>query len=202
MISCIARSVLWRKPRAAFDPNRVYEIGYTHNPPYQIHRPGKVPRGFAVAIIADPVPKAAHLDSVRLKQVLLNRVGNSMKFTQCGAVNVHLSYIDGEAPELLFQVTDTGIGMEDAKQSQMFEPFVQGDDSTGRRFGGSGLGLAISRQLVVMMGGRICFESAAGDGSVFSFTVPMKEPKKHLCCGYRNHLCAGSTIRFTVPGIY
>jgi signal transduction histidine kinase/CheY-like chemotaxis protein len=124
--------------------------------------------------VAGSVPSRVYLDPVRVKQVLLNLVGNALKFTESGEVRVNVDYRAGDAPALLFQVTDTGIGIDGETHSQLFEPFVQGDDSTGRRFGGSGLGLAISRQLVEMMGGEIWFESSADQGSAFSFSIPVK----------------------------
>lgn len=122
--------------------------------------------------VADNVPAWIRTDPVRVKQILLNLVGNSVKFTERGWVRIHIQVTTDPVPTLLFQVSDTGIGIAAGKHATMFEPFVQADGSTVRKFGGSGLGLAISKQLVGMMGGRIWFESSPGTGSVFSFTTP------------------------------
>ncbi len=113
-------------------------------------------------------------DRNRLQQVLLNLVGNAIKFTDSGFVKlkVHTS----EAKELNFMVEDSGIGIPPEKQAFIFDAFRQADGSTTRRFGGTGLGLAISQKLVVLMGGTIKVESEAGLGSRFWFSIPIKTP--------------------------
>jgi PAS domain S-box-containing protein len=115
-------------------------------------------------------------DPTRLQQVLLNLLGNAVKFTESGAVTLRVApHEDSATPSALrFTVTDTGIGIADDKLSRVFEPFTQADSSTTRRFGGSGLGLTISRRLVELMGGRIWATSSVGKGSVFSFAVPFE----------------------------
>ncbi|MBF0399548.1 MAG: CHASE domain-containing protein [Magnetococcales bacterium] len=111
-------------------------------------------------------------DSTRLRQVVLNLVGNAIKFTEKGKVTVAVR--PDIQPDLLhFSVTDTGIGMTPAQSAKVFEAFTQADASTTRRFGGTGLGTTISKQIVEMMGGRIWVESEAGKGTVFHFTVHM-----------------------------
>jgi signal transduction histidine kinase len=103
-------------------------------------------------------------DPTRLQQVLLNLLGNAIKFTQSGEVSLRVAP-DGDSSvpaALRFTVSDTGIGIPGEKLSQVFERFTQADSSTTRRFGGSGLGLTISKRLVELMGGRICGESASG----------------------------------------
>ncbi len=123
------------------------------------------------AEVAGETPTLVHADPLRLEQVLLNLLGNAIKFTERGWVRLHVSLPPLEEPSLLFRVSDTGIGIPPDKTDKIFQPFRQADGSMVRRFGGSGLGLAISRQLVEMMGGQIWFESTPGQGSTFFFTV-------------------------------
>ena len=115
-----------------------------------------------------------HGDPVRVRQVMLNLVGNALKFTEQGDVTVRVSIAGGPAPDrVLFEVTDTGIGMTEESKSRLFQKFTQADSSISRRFGGTGLGLAISRELVELMGGTIGVDSVLGEGSRFYFTLPM-----------------------------
>jgi len=115
-------------------------------------------------------------DPTRLQQVLLNLLGNAIKFTQSGEVTLRVAaHGDSRVPTALrFTVSDTGIGIPEEKLDQIFERFTQADSSTTRRFGGSGLGLTISRRLVELMGGRIWVESVVGEGSTFAFAVPFE----------------------------
>jgi PAS domain S-box-containing protein len=114
-------------------------------------------------------------DEIRLRQVLLNLVGNAIKFTAAGRVSLDVRYADRECGRLRFSVADTGIGMTEAAQARLFERFTQADGSVSRRFGGTGLGLAISRDLIELMDGSITVESRLGEGSVFSIEVPLPE---------------------------
>ena len=112
-------------------------------------------------------------DPGRLRQVIVNLVGNAIKFTDRGQVLVQVQ-VESAAPDatmLHYFVSDSGIGVPADKQEKIFEPFKQADGSTTRRFGGTGLGLAISTTLVDLMGGRIWLESAPHEGSTFHFTV-------------------------------
>ncbi len=123
--------------------------------------------------IDQTTPKSPLGDGTRIRQVLLNLVGNAVKFTPKGSVVVTVSGypLPGDAVEICFSVEDTGIGISAEKISDLFEPFSQADASTTRRYGGTGLGLAISRRLTELMGGRIWVKSSEGKGSTFSFTV-------------------------------
>jgi CheY-like chemotaxis protein len=129
-----------------------------------------------VCEIAPGVPNDLVGDPTRLRQVLLNLLGNAIKFTESGEVSLRVTQ-DGNfavPTALRFAVSDTGIGIPSQKLGRVFERFTQADSSTTRRFGGSGLGLTISRRLVELMGGRIWVESGVGKGSVFSFAVPFE----------------------------
>ena len=119
------------------------------------------------------VPDRLVGDRGRIRQVLVNLIGNGIKFTEKGRVKVKVQLKSEDAHEVLlhFQVSDTGIGIEPEKQETIFESFTQAESSTTRTHGGTGLGLAISRKLVEMMDGQIWVESRPGEGSVFHFTV-------------------------------
>ncbi len=125
--------------------------------------------------IASGVPAFVTGDSCRLRQVLVNLIGNSLKFTESGEISVRVRNDHEENGECLlhFEVADTGIGIPEEKQQSIFNPFTQADDSTTRKFGGTGLGLAISARLVDMMSGKLWVESRAGGGSTFHFTAMM-----------------------------
>ncbi len=123
--------------------------------------------------VSDDFPALVSGDALRLRQVILNLVGNAVKFTQNGSVSVKAAYLGMRDNKLLrqFSVADTGIGIAREKHSSIFREFEQADASTTRRFGGTGLGLAISRKLIQLMGGKIWLESEVGQGSTFHFTA-------------------------------
>ena len=130
--------------------------------------------------IDDDVPALVGGDSGRLRQVLMNLVGNAVKFTERGEVAVTVKRAPAGkalAPAgscvLLFSVRDTGIGIDPEARGRLFKAFAQADGSTTRRFGGTGLGLVICKQLVEMMGGEIDIESRPGEGSTFWFTATL-----------------------------
>ncbi|OHE70509.1 MAG: hypothetical protein A2007_03275 [Verrucomicrobia bacterium GWC2_42_7] len=118
-------------------------------------------------------------DAMRLRQVLINLIGNAIKFTSCGFVKLALNAeaVNSDAVQLIFSVQDTGIGIDEADQKRIFEPFTQADSSTTRKFGGTGLGLAISSTLIRMMGGELSLVSNKNEGSTFSFSIEAKIPQ-------------------------
>jgi PAS domain S-box-containing protein len=121
--------------------------------------------------IAEDVPGTVYGDPNRLRQVLANLLANAIKFTEHGSVTVR---VEADGPGVVrFSITDTGIGIDADALSGLFQPFVQADVSTSRRYGGTGLGLAISRQIVELMGGSIDVMSTPGSGSTFWFTVKL-----------------------------
>jgi len=128
--------------------------------------------------VADEVPLAVEGDPNRLRQILINLIGNSLKFTHEGEiyVGVSLHLVAEEAVVLRFLVQDTGIGVPPDKQELIFQPFSQADGSMTRRYGGTGLGLTISTRLVELMGGQIWLDSEPGRGSSFYFTAVLRRP--------------------------
>jgi PAS domain S-box-containing protein len=122
------------------------------------------------------VPDTLVGDPARVKQILINLIGNGIKFTDKGgvALRVQLESSVADINNIRFEVEDTGIGISRDAQAQLFQKFAQGDTSTTRRFGGTGLGLAICKQLVELMQGEISLKSEPGKGSCFSFVIPFK----------------------------
>jgi len=120
----------------------------------------------------DVLPETILTDPLRLRQVLVNLLGNAIKFTDRGEVRLAVRFApDDEPPRLRFDVSDTGIGMDDSQMAKLFQPFTQVDSSTTRSFGGTGLGLCISKRLTEALGGEIQVRSAPGRGSTFSVLI-------------------------------
>jgi signal transduction histidine kinase len=134
-------------------------------------RPLAADKGLEFAIeVADDLP-IAHGDGGRLTQCLMNLAGNALKFTRKGRVTIGVALEDGQ---LIYRVSDTGIGIAPEELQNVFAEFRQVDATVTRQFGGTGLGLSISKKFVEMHGGRIWVESRVGEGSTFYFSVPLR----------------------------
>ncbi|GAB0056901.1 Sensor histidine kinase RcsC [Candidatus Magnetaquicoccaceae bacterium FCR-1] len=139
-----------------------------------IIRESATAKGIEAALSLEPgLPRQVRGDPQRLRQVLLNLLGNAIKFTHQGGIALRARQVDGGMIQFLVQ--DTGIGIPEDRLKEIFQPFTQGDASTPRRFGGTGLGLNICHQLVTLMGGRIWVESRMGSGSIFYVQLPLGE---------------------------
>ncbi len=144
----------------------------------ELVRPLTLGRDLAVEVRASGVPDQVMCDPTRFRQVLINLMGNAVKFTPGGSVRLELRYEAAPgAGRLTADVTDTGIGMTPGQMEGLFQPFTQADSSTTRRFGGTGLGLAVSRRLAELMGGTLTAESRHGQGSRFTLSLPARAVK-------------------------
>ena len=130
-------------------------------------------KGLALRIDLSALPPRLHGDATRTGQLLINYVGNALKFTERGSIDVSAGIVDSDADRLLvrFAVSDTGVGLAAGEAARVFEAFEQGDNSSTRAHGGTGLGLAISRHLAALMGGKTGVDSVPGGGSCFWFTA-------------------------------
>jgi signal transduction histidine kinase/ActR/RegA family two-component response regulator len=139
-----------------------------------LFRPNCINKGLDFEVLcSDQLPQTIQTDPVRLRQCLVNLVGNAIKFTETGHIYLHvgLEIID-TVPHIHFDVEDTGVGIPKDRQDQIFEAFTQADGSTTRKFGGTGLGLTITRQIVELLDGKISLYSEPGNGSVFTISLP------------------------------
>lgn len=129
---------------------------------------------------ATSVPRSIQTDPVRVRQILINLIGNAVKFTAVGEVRVTVWFeLLVDQPQLLISVRDTGIGMDAEQIQRLFLPFEQGDATTERRFGGTGIGLAIAKHYAQLLGGDITVDSEVGQGSTFTFTMPIVRTDDH-----------------------
>jgi signal transduction histidine kinase/ActR/RegA family two-component response regulator len=162
-----------------FEPESIpFSVRHSINSVVQLLEPKARDQGLQVRTsVADDVPAYLNGDPSRIGQILLNLVGNAIKFTRQGAIEIAASHrvaSDGLI-ELRIEVTDSGVGIPPDVQASLFSPFTQADTSVARKYGGTGLGLAICRQLCQAMGGDIGVESEAGHGSKFWFTLQCRE---------------------------
>ncbi|MGO8749234.1 MAG: ATP-binding protein [Thermoguttaceae bacterium] len=120
-----------------------------------------------------PIPQTIQIDPTRLRQILVNLVGNAVKFTEIGEVKIAVRLVDRDTtePKLRIEVIDMGVGMSPQQLERLFQPFQQADASTTRKFGGTGLGLVISKRLAELLGGNITASSVPGKGSIFTLTI-------------------------------
>jgi signal transduction histidine kinase len=155
--------------------NHPYDLRHCVEEACELITPKAMEKGLDVVILIDPAtPSIVVGDVTRLRQVLVNLVGNAVKFTAKGEVVLTVGSRPAVAPgeiELQVAVRDSGIGIPKEKQNRLFQSFSQVDSSTTRQFGGTGLGLAICKQLVELLGGKIWIESEGGKGSTFHFTI-------------------------------
>ena len=141
-------------------------------------KPAAENKGIKLTLDYDPdLPVRVHADDGRLRQILMNLLGNAVKFTEQGEIAVRLRQSSEDAEKIEFCVSDTGIGMTEQQLHRVFERFAQADTSISRTYGGTGLGLAISQHMVTLMGGKISVLSQTGQGSVFTFTIKVQPAK-------------------------
>jgi PAS domain S-box-containing protein len=151
------------------------------------------------------IPQIIYSDPLRMRQILINLVGNAIKFTETGSVRLVARLVDGPHPSPLFRidVVDTGVGLSPAEIGKLFRPFNQADSSTTRRFGGTGLGLTISKRLAQMLGGDITVRSEPGRGSTFSVTLAPGDLKGVLRMPRRPaRLLATTSAQPSLPAIH
>ena len=162
--------------RVAHEP---FELRHAIRACARLVTPAAEQKGLSLRIeIADALPHNVCGDGLRLRQVLLNLLGNAVKFTATGAVTVRAAEADGE---LAISVRDTGLGIPVARQSAVFEAFEQGEATTAAQFGGTGLGLPISARLAALMGGRLTLASTPGEGACFTLTLPLVAADEGAC---------------------
>ena len=158
-----------------------FDLGETIESAVALLVPRAKEKGIALSVSIETAARGCfHGDPTRLRQVVLNLVGNAVKFTDAGSVSVTADVHEQQVgpPLVSVAVTDSGIGLTEEARGRLFEKFTQGDSSISRRFGGTGLGLAICHELIGLMGGTITAEGAPGRGSRFAFTIPLLRASK------------------------
>jgi len=152
-----------------------FDVAGIANEVVQAVMPAARKRGTKVTLRCEPDIGSMSGDVTKVRQILLNLLANACKFTDKGLVTLTISRVlTGERAELMFALRDSGIGMTAEQVARLFQPFMQADASTTRRFGGTGLGLAISKRFAELMGGRIGVESVVGEGSTFTLWLPVE----------------------------
>ena len=153
-------------------------------------------KGITFRSVIDPaVPAQICGDDLRIRQILINLLGNAVKFTSTGSVSLHVATAaESGDPVLVFAVEDTGIGISPETMEVLFQPFTQAEMKLNRTHGGTGLGLAISQRLAVAMGGKITIDSTLGKGSTFSFRLPLAAVAQSSTGGGTLSECAGTEI--------
>jgi signal transduction histidine kinase/DNA-binding NarL/FixJ family response regulator len=161
-----------------------FHLGNMIRAALSLMRPSAVEKGLTMQCTIDPaMERLVHGDPFRLRQVLLNLMGNAIKFTERGRVDVRAEPDVSGASFIRIEVEDTGIGMTPQTLNRLFHKFAQADSSISRRFGGTGLGLAISRELTELMHGQLTAESTEGKGSVFRVVLPLADPVGETIAG-------------------
>ena len=165
--------------------NEPFDLRRTLAATVRAMRPQAARKGLALRLsVAPDVPRFVRGDQIRLRQILVNLIGNAVKFTESGGVSVSLARVAAAQENstlLSCVVADTGVGIPPERLGRIFDMFTQADATVSRRYGGTGLGLAICRELTRLMGGNITAESAPGRGSAFRFALPLPEaqPEEH-----------------------
>jgi PAS domain S-box-containing protein len=151
------------------------DLGRTLDEALALFTPTAQAKGLALISVVPPALPLLKGDPIRIRQIVVNLVGNAIKFTDTGSITVDVRLVKRTPAHAVVRVsvTDTGVGIPPEHQAAIFDSFVQGDDSTARVHGGTGLGLAICRQLVTLMGGRMSLESVLGKGSTFWFEITL-----------------------------
>lgn len=160
-------------------------------------------KGLNIELYIDPaLPPRIVSDPLRIKQIVMNLVSNGIKFTEQGSITIRCesAQLENGRPALLTRVIDTGLGISDEQLQKLFKPFSQADSSTTRRFGGTGLGLVISKQLSEALGGELRVSSVPGEGSCFSFNLPLVEPRRDSDFAGKSSTPMATEERVEFPG--
>jgi PAS domain S-box-containing protein len=151
------------------------------------------------AYVEDSLPRRVMGDPARLRQILLNLIGNAIKFTESGGVGISVEGASNRAHEICFLVRDTGIGISAEQHDRIFLEFEQADGSSNRKFGGTGLGLAISKRIIERMGGTIVVESTPGEGSTFRLSLALPPAEKELEPPSNRPVLTGLSVLIVTP---